>query len=161
VIPNLSKEAQGLPISSVVLSNELIPLEDALPNSMQSRSFSADTQLAIDPLVIEGKKLIPAVTREFSKRRDLIVFLHAYEPNATTTERLTAFVTLYRGQTKVLETSPRTFRDDLGRILRTLPVQVRVPLTNVPPGAYDCQITVLDSATQKSALWRSQITVVN
>ena len=103
VIPNLSKEAQDLPISSVVLSNELIALENALPNSMQFRSFSADAQLATDPLVIEGKKLIPAVTRVFGKRRDLIVFLHAYEPTATTTEPLTAFVTLYRGQTKVFE----------------------------------------------------------
>ncbi len=161
VIPNLSKEVQDLPISSVVLSNELVTLEDALPNSMQARSFPADAQLAMDPLVIEGKKLIPAVTHEFNKRRDLIVFLHAYEPNATTTEPLTAFVTLYRGQTKVLETPPRTFRDDLDRTLRTLPVQLRVPLTNVPPGAYDCQITVVDSATHKSAQWRSQITVVN
>jgi hypothetical protein len=71
VIPNLSKEAQDLPISSEALCNELIALENAFPNSMQSRDFSADTQLAMDPLVIEGKKLIPAVTRQFSKRRDL------------------------------------------------------------------------------------------
>ena len=161
VIPNLSKEAQELPISSVVLSNELIALENALPNSMQSRSFSADTQLAMDPLVIEGKQLIPAVTREFSKRRDLIVFLHAYEPAATTTEPLTAFVTLYRGQTKVFETTPLTVKDPLGQTLRTVPVQVRVRLANVPSGPYDCQITVLDTATQKSAVWRSQITVVD
>jgi hypothetical protein len=145
----------------VVLSNELIALENALPNSMQFRNFSADAQLAIDPLVIEGKKLIPAVTREFSKRRDLIVFLHAYEPTASTTEPVTAFVSLYRGQTKVFETLPLTVKDPLGQTLRTVPVQVRVRLANVPPGPYDCQVTVLDTATQKSAVWRSQITVVD
>jgi len=38
VIPNLSKEAQGLPISSVVLSNELIPLEDALHFGLSDRT---------------------------------------------------------------------------------------------------------------------------
>jgi len=146
VIPNLSRESQNLPISSVVLSSELVP---------------AEAPSAIDPLMIEGRKLIPSVTREFSKRRDLIVFLQAYEPNATVTEPLTAFVTFYRGQTKVLETAPLTVQDDLGRPLRTLPVTLRVPLTSLPVGVYDCQVTVLNSATQKSAVWRSSINVVN
>jgi ferric-dicitrate binding protein FerR (iron transport regulator) len=162
VIPNLSKENKNLPISSVVLSSELINLDDALPNSMmQLRSFPVDSQLAADPLFIEGKKLIPSMTRTFSKRRDLIVFLQAYEPNTTVTQPLTAFVTLYRGPTKVFETSPLIVKDDLGRTLRTLPVRLRVPLSSLPEGTYDCQVTILDPATQKSAVWRSSINVVN
>jgi hypothetical protein len=161
VIPNLMREEKNLPISSVVLSNELVSLDDALSNSTQSRSVSADTQVAGDPLIIEGKKLIPNVTRTFSKTRDLIVLLHAYEPNATTTEPLTAIVTLYRGQTKLLETTPIIVKDDLGRRLRTLPVTLRVPLSTLPVGAYDCEVTILDPATQKSAAWRSPINVVN
>jgi ferric-dicitrate binding protein FerR (iron transport regulator) len=161
VIPNLAREGKNLPISSVVLSSELINLDDALSNSMNPRSFSADSQLAVDPLIIEGKKLIPSGTGPFSNRRDLIVFLHAYEPNATATEPLTAFVTLYRGQTKVFETPPLIVKDDLGRKLRILPVKLRVPLTSLPVGAYECEVTVLDPATQKSAVWRSPITVVN
>jgi hypothetical protein len=44
------------------------------------------TKTPLDPFIVEGKKLIPSVTRTFSKRRDLIVFLQAYEPNATATE---------------------------------------------------------------------------
>jgi len=161
VIPNLSREDKNLPISSVVLSSELISLNDALSNSMQPLGFAADSQLRADPLVFDGKKLIPSVTGAFSNRRDLIVFLHAYEPNATATEPLTAFVTLYRGQTTVFETPQLTVKDDLGRKLRTLPVTLRVPLTNLPVGAYDCEVTVLDPATKKSVVWRSPITVVN
>jgi hypothetical protein len=151
VIPNLSREDKNLPISSVVLSSELLNLDGALSTSMQPS----------DPLIIEGKKLIPNVTSTFSNRRDLIVFLHAYEPNANATEPLTAFVTLYRGQTKVFETPQLTVKDDLGRKLRTLPVRLRVPLSGLPAGAYDCQVTVLNPATQKSAVWRSPIVVVN
>jgi len=151
VIPNLSREAAtNVPISSVVLSSELVSLDNA-----------RSSQSATDPLVIEGKKLIPSATRVFSNRRDLIVFLQTYEPNATATEPLTAFVTLYRGQVKVFETPQLTFRDDLGVRWRTLPVTFRVPLANIPVGAYDCQVTVLNPATQKTAVWRSSISVVN
>jgi len=152
VIPNLNKET-NLPISSVVLSDEFISLGDALSGSVQPS--------AVDPLVIDGKKLIPSFSRTFSKQRDLIVFLQAYEPSATATEPLTAFVTFYQGQTKVFETRPLTVKDDLGGRIRTLPVQLHVPLTSVPVGAYDCQVTVLNPATQKSAVSRFPINVVN
>jgi hypothetical protein len=153
VVPSLMKETQNLPISSVVLSSELINPGDALSNSTQPS--------ALDPLLIEGKKLIPSSTRTFSKRRDLIVFLQAYEPNTTATAPLTASVAFYRGQTKVLETPPLIVKDDLGVRWRTLPVKLRVPLSSLPVGQYDCQVTVLDPATQKSAVWRSTINVVN
>jgi hypothetical protein len=153
VIPNLNKETQNLSISSVVLSSELINLSDALPNSTQPS--------ALDPLIVEGKKLIPSSTRIFSKRRELIVVLQAYEGNAAATEPVTASVAFYRGQTKVFETPPITVKDDLGRKWRTLPVKLSVSLSSLPVGAYDCQVNVLNPATQKSAGWRSTISVVN
>jgi hypothetical protein len=161
VIPNLNKENTNLPISSVVLSSELINAGDALSNDGQPLSSFADPQFAQDPLVIDGKKLIPSSTRRFSRRRDLIVFLQAYEANATATEPLTASVAFYRGQTKVFETLPVTVKDDLGRKWRTLPVKLVVPVSALPSGAYDCQVTVLNPATQKSVAWRSPITVVD
>ena len=40
----------------------------------------------------DGQKLMPSVTRVFSKSRDLYVFLQAYERGATTTQPLVAFV---------------------------------------------------------------------
>jgi FecR-like protein len=154
LIPNLSKDGNNLPISSVILSSELINPSDVLANSSQP-------QTALEPLTIEGKKLIPNVTRTFSKRRDLFVFLQAYEPNATATEPLTAFVTLSRGQSKVLETPPVAIKDDLGRRIKTLSVKLPVSLTSLAVGTYECQVTVLNPATQKSAVWRSTINVVN
>jgi hypothetical protein len=161
VIPSLMKENTNLPTSSVVLSSELINPGDALSNVMQTPISFADSQFALDPLVIDGKKLIPSSTRTFSRRRDLIVFVQAYEPNATATEPLTASVAFYRGQTKVFEAPPLTVRDDLGRKWRTLPVKLVVPLSTLPSGEYDCQVTVLDPTTQKSVVWRSPITVVD
>ena len=84
-----------MPISSVVLSSQRVPLGDALYNVQKTDS---DKNVSANPLVYDGQKLIPSVTRVFSKSRDLYVFLQAYERGATTTQPLVAFVTFYRGE---------------------------------------------------------------
>src|SRR5262249_53663147 len=71
-IPNLNKVDKQIPISTVVLGNQLVRFEQ-----------NAQTTNA-DPLVHDGLKLIPSVTRVFSKSRDLYIYLQAYEPDATT-----------------------------------------------------------------------------
>ena len=63
-----------MPISSVVLSSQRVPLSDALYSVKQKIAAEA-----ANPLVYDGQKLIPSVTRVFSKSRDLYVFLQAYE----------------------------------------------------------------------------------
>ena len=73
-IPNLNKEEKRVPISSVVLSSQRVPLGDSIYNVKQK----IDAEAA-NPLVLDGQKLIPSVTRVFSKSRDLYVFLQAYE----------------------------------------------------------------------------------
>ena len=62
VIPNLNKEEKRIPISSVVLSSQRVDLRDALYTA------GKDKQQAANPLVQDGQKLIPSVTRVFSKQ---------------------------------------------------------------------------------------------
>src|SRR5262249_35039097 len=73
-IPNLEKEQVRLPTSSVVLSSEQVSLTSALFSVKQK----IDAEAA-NPLVRDGQKLLPSVTRVFNKGRDLFVFLQAYE----------------------------------------------------------------------------------
>ena len=80
-----------MPISSVVLSSQRVPLSDAIYSVQQK--LPAD---AVNPLVFDGQKLIPSVTRVFSKSRDFHVFLQAYQRAATTTQPLVAFVSFFR-----------------------------------------------------------------
>src|SRR5438067_7817601 len=89
-VPNLMKEEKRIPISSVVLSSQRIDMKDALFNATKDKALAAQTT---NPLVVEGQKLIPSVTRVFSKSRDMYVYLQAYERNATTAQPLVAFVT--------------------------------------------------------------------
>ena len=134
VIPNLNKELKRIPISSVVLSGQRVDLKDAL--------FSAkDKGPVVNPLVQDGQKLIPSVTRVFSKSRDMYVYLQAYERGATAIQPLVAFVTFYRGQTKAFETPPLAVTEGMDPKSKALPLRFSLTLNKLPPGRYDCQVT--------------------
>jgi VWFA-related protein len=152
VIPNLNKEDKRIPISSVVLSSQLVDMRDALFTAKDK-----DKDLVANPLVQNGQKLLPNVTRVFSRNKDMYVYLQAYQPNATTTQPLVAFVTFYRGQTKAFETAPLPVTDGQANKLRTMPLKFVVALGKLPPGRYNCQVTVLDPTGQKAAFWQAPV----
>ena len=155
-IPNLNKEDKRVPVSSVVLSSQRVDLKEAIYNALKTKDQAEVT----NPLVQEGQKLIPSVTRVFSKSRQMYVYLQAYEPSATTTQPLVAFVSFYRGQSKVFETPPRSVSDGLNNRLKTMPLRFDLSLDQLAPGAYNCQVTVLDPTAQKAAFWQAPIMVV-
>ena len=160
VIPNLMKEDKRIPISSVVLSSQRVDMREALYNATKDKSAAAAAQAA-NPLVNDGQKLIPSVTRVFSKSREMFVYLQAYERNATTTEPLFAFVTFYSGQTKAFETPPLEVADGLDPKSKALPLKFSLSLSKLPVGEYNCQVTVLSPSGQKVAFWQSPVMLVN
>ena len=153
-IPNLEREHTRLPISSVVLSAQRIGSTDAL--------FTVRPRLATDavnPLVHDGLKLIPSVTRTFSTSRPLFVFLQAYERYAETMRPLAAFVAFYRDGAKVLETDTLGINTGLDSRSGAVPIRFTIPLDQLQPGPYDCQVTVLDPNGRKAAFWRSPVVI--
>jgi VWFA-related protein len=155
VVPNLNREEKRLPISSVVLSSQRVPLKDALYNAAKGK----DRGEPANPLVREGEKLIPSVTRVFRPDQDLYVYLQAYPKGAAGTQTVAAFVSFYRGQQKVFETQPAEAADATGQRLKTIPFEFRIGLDKLAPGRYDCQVTVLDPDGQKAAFWRAGMIV--
>ncbi|CAN5501294.1 hypothetical protein BH10ACI4_BH10ACI4_36670 [soil metagenome] len=164
VIPNLVKEEKRVPTSSVVLSSQRVEMKDALYNAVKGKD--QDKQIAANPLVQDGKKLIPSVTRVFSKSRDLYVYLQAYDHNAQATQGppvtqpLVAFVTFYREREKVFETKPIEVSRNVNARLQTTPLNFTIALGELPPGEYECQVTVLDPMGMKGSFWRTQILIV-
>jgi VWFA-related protein len=156
VVPNLSREDKHIPISTVVLSSQRIPFNEAIYNVQKTDARNVNA----NPLVYDGQKLIPSVTRVFSKSRDLFVFLQAYQRGATVTQPLVAFVTFYRGNSKALETAPLPVTDGLDAVSKAVPLRFSVPLDGLATGRYDCQVTVLDPSGQKAAFWRAPIVLV-
>jgi hypothetical protein len=96
----------------------------------------------------------------FSKSRDLYVYLQAYEQGATSVQPLIAFVSFYQGRNKVFETQPMEVASGMTNSLKTMPLRFSIGLNALPPGNYDCQVTVLDPTAQKSAFWQASITLV-
>ncbi len=156
LIPNLNKEDKRIPISSVVLSSQRVDLKDAIYNASKEK----DKSEIANPLVLDGVKLIPSVTRVFSKSRDMYVYLQAYQPTVETAQPLLAFVTFYRGQSKAFETAPLPVNEALGNRLKTMPMKFSLALGELPEGEYTCQVTVLDPATQKAAFWQAPVMLV-
>jgi len=158
VIPNLNKEEKRVAISSVVLSGQRIDLKNAIYNASKEKERAKEE--AANPLVLNDQKLIPSVTRVFSKSRDLYVYMQAYEQGVTAVQPLIAFVSFYQGKTKVFETQPMEVTSAMDNSLKTMPLRFSIGLKSLPVGDYDCQVTVLNPAGQKSAFWRASITLV-
>jgi VWFA-related protein len=158
VIPNLNKEEKRVPISSVVLSGQRVDLKNAIYNAAKAKD--QEKEALVNPLVQNGKKLIPSVTRVFSRGRDLYVYLQAYQSAAATAKPLVAFVSFYQGQTKVFETQPMAVTPAATNRLGTVPLSFSIGLNQLPPGEYDCQVTVLDPTETKGTFWQGKIMLV-
>jgi VWFA-related protein len=154
-VPNLEREQVRLPISTVVLTSQRVARTSAL-FSVQQRIPSD----AANPLVYEGLKLIPGVTRTFSASRPLFVFLQSYQQGAVAMRPLVAFVTFYREGAKAFETDPLGISEGWDPKSRAVPIRFTIPLGGLPPGSYDCQVTVLDPAGRRAAFWRAPIVVI-
>ena len=157
VVPNLNKEEQRVPISTVVLSSQTVPLDEALYNAGKDKGRAAQ---AASPLVENGQKLIPSVTHVFNRNKDMYVYLQAYQQGTDKAQPMVAFVTFYRGQTKAFETPPAMATEGLKNRLNTMPLKFHFPLEKLPPGEYMCQVTVLNPAAPKAAFWQAPVMVV-
>ena len=157
-IPNLNKEEKHVPTSSVVLSSQRVDPKDALFNAAKGKELAKES--AVNPLVQNGQKLIPSVTRVFSRSRDMYVYLQAYEQGSESAAPLVSFVTLLQGKNKAFESRPIEAPRAVDVHLQKIPLNFTLDLKTLPPGEYICQVTVLDTASQKASFWQAPILLV-
>lgn len=167
-IPNLNKETVRVPLSSVVLSSQRVNTRDALYNA--TRGKKQEENDAKNPLVQEGLKLIPSVTRVFNTAREMHVYLQAYAgtPAATATTgtapnsptQLIAYVSLLKDGKKAFESAPIAALPEQGSRLGITPFSFHLSLADLAPGRYECEITVLDPAGHHVAFWVNPVMLV-
>ena len=166
IIPNLNKEDKRVSISSVVLSSQRVELNQALFDAAKAKDRQKED--SVNPLVQDGKKLIPSVTRVFSTAREIYVYFQAYKQSAFSqppavpagNPPLFAFVTLYREGKQVFETQPIAIAPNPASRLGTMPLSFNLGVNGLPAGQYDCQVTILDPQSQKANFWRAPILLV-
>ena len=113
----------------MVLSSQRVDLKDAIYNAVRPK-IGEETA---NPLVLDGQKLIPSVTRVFSKSREMYVYLQAYEQTAASVQPLIAFVSFYHEQTKAFETQPIKITEGLDNRLKSMPLRFSIALQPAPP----------------------------
>jgi hypothetical protein len=139
----------------VVLSNQRQKLVEAVANAEKDKKI-----LAAHPLIQDGVKLVPSVTRVFRTDQNLYVYLEAYEPAAESTQPVTAYVSFFRGKVKAFQTEPLQVSEGLNPKTKAVPLRFSVPLAKLQPGRYTCQVSVMDPTAQKFAFWRGSVVVL-
>jgi VWFA-related protein len=155
VVPNLQVDTGALPISSVILSNQREKMDNTIGSAGVNRRL-----FNFSPLISNGEKLVPSVTRVFRKDQEMFVFLEAYQPNAETTRPLVATLALYRGRVKAFETEPLKVTEGMNPLTRAVPVRFTFPLAKLEPGRYTCQVSIIDPGAQRFAFWRAPVVLL-
>jgi VWFA-related protein len=153
-IPDLQKEATAIPLSTVVLSHQQVPLGSELS------AVASEAAQAVDPLIQGKQRLLPSVTRVFNRYRQLFVYLQAYQTDAPAATALAAYITFFRDGQRVHQTADAIVQEWVGGDSRAVPLRFTLSIAHLPPGDYECQVTVLDPTTKKAAFWRAPILVV-
>lgn len=157
-VPDLNAQDKPLRLSSVIWSNQREPVSAAVGAAEKKLDL-----LQQHPLVEDGKKLIPSITRVFRKDQNLFVYFEVYDPAAdpeTKAASVAATLSVFRDRVKALESEPiRRSRLSPSR-MNTVPFEFQVPLAQLRPGRYTCQVSVIDELGRKFAFARSPLVVL-
>jgi VWFA-related protein len=140
VVPDVKRDA--MKVSSVIVGTQLQP--GVRKNDR-------------NPLVRDGRELVPNVTHVVSAGQHLYFYYEVYEP-ATPVKLLTS-IAFFRGrqrlfETPVVETTQLTAPDR-----KTAVFQFDVPASSLSPGLYTCQINVIDDSAGSFLFPRMQLYV--
>ena len=168
MIPNLNKETKRVPISSVVFSSQRVDTSDALYNATNGKEQTKDD--AENPLVQEGLKLIPSVTRVFSGLAKCMCTCRPMMAARLPRHRLPLPQSRFTADCVCEPLSGRQKgiricahrRNAGGRepARRHCRSAFKIGLGDLAPGEYQCQISVLDPSGHRVAFWVNPIMLV-
>jgi VWFA-related protein len=145
VVPQMNPKS--IKVSSVVMSTQV------------QKAASGRTD---NPLVRDGVQLLPNLTRAVGRNQKVYFYYEVYDPALTEqSPDLRTSLAFYRGGVKVFETPvvTRTAIDEPNR--RAVVFQFEVPAEQFPPGAYTCQINIIDSIASAVAFPRLSFVVMD
>ena len=158
VVPDLAQETKSLRLSSVVWSSQREKLSAAVGAADKDKKA-----LANHPLVQDGEKLLPSVTRVFRKDQTLFCYLEVYDPSvepASKNANVTAELVLYQSGRMAFESRPVQLTTEIANRPNVLPIQFQLALAKLPAGPYTAQVNVIDELGRKFAFPRSALVLL-
>jgi VWFA-related protein len=109
-----------------------------------------------NPLVRGGQEIIPNITHVFSSTQHLLLYYEVYDPAQASGPNssgggihLLSNVAFFRGKSKVFESSLVELTELSARDRKAGIFQLDLPLGELRPGYYTCQVNVIDDAAGK------------
>jgi VWFA-related protein len=145
-------------LSSVILSNQKEAVNAAVGAADNNKKLIAN-----HPLVQDGQKTVPSITRVFRKDQTLYVYFEVYDPGMDPdrkTPDLIASLELVQGARKAFVSQPTR----VNKLGTTRPGVVafnfQVPLARMAAGEYTSQVDVIDELGKKFAFPRNTLVVL-
>jgi VWFA-related protein len=150
-VPDLKKSPFRM--STIVIANQKSP---------------APKKKTPNPLVRDGMEIIPNVAHVFRTDQSLYMYYEIYDPARVKSEekgktssgiRVLSSVQFFRGKVKAYETPPVEARELNAPDRKAAAFQLEVPLAQLKPGWYTCQVNVIDDAGGNFGFPRSPILI--
>jgi VWFA-related protein len=156
-IPDVNGQSKWARLSSVVWAGQREPVRAAVGSAEANAKVFAN-----HPLVQDGQKLIPSVTRFFRKNQTLFVYFEVYDAvkdPASGNAAVAATLSLFQGERKVFESSPVRTAAFLKHRPSTLAFQMQLPMSRLSPGRYLGQVNVVDEEARRFAFARTNLVI--
>jgi VWFA-related protein len=157
-VPSPAGKTGTLPVSSVVWASQREPVASAIGSAEKSRKLMEQ-----HPLVDQGQKLIPSITRVFRPNQSLFVYMEAYDAQTgpeSKSASVAATVSFFSAKHKVLESDPVRIAEASGTRPGVYPLRLQVPLEKLKAGRYTCQVNVIDERGRKFAFERAALVLL-
>jgi VWFA-related protein len=153
-VPTLDK--QPVKMSTIVLASQRVP--------MQKKSSN--------PLVKDGTEIIPNISHVFTNDQPVLFYYEVYDPAKPKAEqnangekskggaiRVLTSIQFFKGKVKVYETPLVEARELNSPERKAASFELEVPASQLKPGWYTCQVSVVDDAAGTFAFPRVPILV--
>jgi VWFA-related protein len=162
VIPDLGS-GNALRVSSPIFSNQREPVTQQIASAEKDKKL-----LKQNPLIDNsGQKIVPNITRVFRPGQNLMVYFEVYDPAIPENmpanfkaASIVANLAFYRGGEKVFESKPVRANRLNADHPEILPMNLQLPISQLTPGRYTCQLNVIDEFGKKFAFPRTSMVVL-
>jgi VWFA-related protein len=159
-VPDLAADTSGLKLSSIIWSSQREPLKAAVGVAEKVSRKEIDA----NPLIVGEEKLIPNITHVFRRSQNLYLSFDVYDaqpdPANTKLRRVKVSMSLFNQKgAKAFEIGPLDEKDLAETRPEAVAVKIQVPLKDLAPGRYTCQINVIDEVGRKFAFPRAPMVV--
>jgi VWFA-related protein len=164
-IPDLAADTPGLKLSTIIWSSQ----RESMKTAVGVAEKTTKKESAANPLIVgppgEEEKLVPNITKVFRRSQNLYVTFDVYDarpdPKNPKARRVKVSLSLFNEKgTKAFEVAPLDETALADTRPEAVPVKIQVPLKDLAPGRYTCQINVIDQIGRKFAFPRTPMVVV-